>query len=41
VVFGIEIGAGILFRGFGMHNPYFNNLPLDGTKESYLLLRRS
>jgi hypothetical protein len=28
-------------RGFGMHaNPYFKNLPLDGTKESYLLLRR-
>jgi hypothetical protein len=30
----------IFAEGFGMHaNPYFKNLPLDGTKESYLLLR--
>jgi hypothetical protein len=40
VVFGIEIGKqGILFfaEGFGMHaNPYFKNLPLDGTKGELL-----
>jgi hypothetical protein len=35
VVFGIEIGSKAYYfcRGFGMHaNPYFKNLPLDGTK---------
>jgi hypothetical protein len=38
VVFGIEIGARhiIFAEGFGMHaNPYFKNLPLDGTKVIY------
>jgi hypothetical protein len=42
VVFGIEIGKqGILFcRGFGMHaNPYFKNLPLDGTKGELFIIK--
>jgi hypothetical protein len=34
---------GILFfaEGFGMHaNPYFKNLPLDGTKGELFIIRR-
>jgi hypothetical protein len=38
--YSVEIGKQAYFfaEGFGMHaNPYFKNLPLDGTKgESYL-----
>jgi hypothetical protein len=42
VVFGIEIGKqGYFFaEGFGMHaNPYFKNLPLDGTKGELFIIK--
>jgi hypothetical protein len=43
VVFGIEMEAKAYFfaEGLGCMHPYFKNLPLDGTKESYLLRRQS
>jgi hypothetical protein len=41
VVFGIEIGSKAFFaEGFGMHaNPYFKNLPLDGTKGELFIIK--